>query len=162
MCFRNIVIIFSRDLCQAQFIKDSFIFEKSILNKDHFWQDNIKCYKLHVEMCEHDAQFIKTPNKVRFNQPNQDIEYTNNHFYKPAPLYPLFFPCLFYKNKDVQTHNEKMLLEINETLIVLNAIDKCENRQGNFAQYENGIRFLSKVLIKCNNLVEMYVGNYNT
>ena len=73
---------------------------------------------------------------MRLNEQfHEDIEYINHHCYRSPPLDPLF-PYLFYKNKDVQRHNEKMLSQVDEELIILQAIDEVANNQENFPSYE--------------------------
>ena len=111
--FGNVDIIFSGDLYQAQPIKDSLIFKSPILNKHklsyNFWQEKVKCYNFHLTMRQKGEDFIKILNKMRLNEQSvDDIEYINRHCYRLAPVDPLF-PYLFYKNKDVQRHNEKII-----------------------------------------------------
>ena len=98
---------------------------------------------------------------MRLNeQSDEDIEYINHHCYRSPPLDPLF-PYLFYKNKDVQRHNEQMLSQVDEELIILQAIDGVENNQENFPAYEKTTTLPSKILVKRNILVELYARNYN-
>ena len=99
-------------------------------------------------MRQKDEDFIKILNKMSLNeQSTDDIEYINHHCYRPAPVDP-FFPYLFYKNKDVQRHNEKMLLEVDEELITLDAIDEIENSQENLQTYDKTSNLPAKILIK--------------
>jgi hypothetical protein len=138
--FGNVDIIFCGDLYQAQPVKDSLIFENPMLNKEKlsytFWQEKVKCYELHMSMRQRDKDFIRVLNKMRLNeQSNDDIEYINNHCYRSPPIDPLF-PYLFYKNKDVQRHNEKMLSQVDEELIILEAFDEVESSQEKFPTYD--------------------------
>jgi len=73
-------------------------------------------------------------------QSDEDIEYVNNSLDRISPLDPLF-PYLFYRNKDVQKHNEKMLIHVNEELIVHDAIDENEIKEIGYEPYEETIRF---------------------
>ena len=98
---------------------------------------------------------------MRLNEKSiDDIEYINYHCYRPTLVDPLF-PYLFYKNKDVQRHNEKMHLEVYEQLITLEAIDEIENSQENLQTYDKTSNLPAKLLINKKMLVELYAGNYN-
>lgn len=55
----------------------------------------------------------------------------------------------------------KLLLHVNETLMVIDDINKHENRQRNFQQYLKKITLLAKIIIKSSVLVELDVGNCN-
>ena len=104
-------------------------------------------------MRQKDKDFIKILNKMRLNeQSTDDIEYINRHCYRPAPVDPLF-PYLFYKNKDVQRHNEKILLEVDEDFLTLEAIDEIENSQENLQTYDKTSNLPTKILI-----IKKYVG----
>jgi hypothetical protein len=149
----------------AQPVKDSLIFEKPMLNKEKlsytFWREKVKCYELHMSMRQRDKDFITVLNKMRLNeQSNDDIEYINSHCYRSPPIDPLF-PYLFYKNKDVQRHNEKMLSQVDEELLILEAFDEVESCQEKFPTYDKTATLPLKILVKRNILVELYVGNYN-
>jgi hypothetical protein len=57
------------------------------------------------------------------NQSDKDITYINDHFHISSPLDPLF-PYISYRNKDVQSHNAKVLSLVHEEQIMLRAIDE--------------------------------------
>jgi len=79
-----------------------------------------------MSMRQRDKYFITVLNKMRLNeQTNDDIEYINSHCYRSPPIDPLF-PYLFYKNKDVQIHNEKMLSQVDEELLILEHLMKLK------------------------------------
>ena len=163
--FGGIDIIFCGDLYQAQPIKDSFIFEEPTINNHKtsysFWQDEVKCYQLHITMRQKNIDFIRILNKMRLNkQSDEDIEYINAHCYRAAPIDPLF-PYLFYRNKDVNEHNDRMLSIVNGQLVILEAIDEVENYQDTLSYYEKTIALPIKILVKQNMLVELCAGNYN-
>jgi hypothetical protein len=163
--FGGLDIIFCGDLYQAQPIKDSFIFEEPIVNSHKmsysFWQDEVKCYQLHITMRQKNIDFIRILNKMRLNkQSDEDIEYINAHYYRAAPIDPLF-PYLFYRNKDVNEHNDRMLSLVDGELVVLHAIDELEDYQDILSCYEKTIALPIKILVKQNMLVELCVGNYN-
>ena len=54
-----------------------------------------------------------------------------------------------------------MLSQVDEELIILQAIDEVANNQENFPAYEKTVTLPSKILVKRNILVELYAGNYN-
>jgi hypothetical protein len=54
-----------------------------------------------------------------------------------------------------------MLSQAKEELINLEVVDGHENNQGGFTCYEKTLTFPSKILIKGNVLVKLYVENYN-
>jgi len=58
-------------------------------------------------------------------QTDQDIAYINNNCHRLAPLSP-FFPYILYRNKDVHTHNAKMLSLTAGEQIMLTEIDNYE------------------------------------
>ena len=112
-------------------------------------------------MCQKDIDFITILNKMRLNkQSNSDIQYINDHCYRPAPIDPLF-PYIYYKNKDVHKHNDKMLSLVKEKLLVIEAIDELESYQEPMLTYEKTITLPTRILVKQNMLVELYAGNYN-
>ena len=77
-------------------------------------------------MHQTNATFIAILNKMRTNtQTNSDIAYLNINCMHPAPNDPTF-PYLFYKNKDVASHNNNMLLAMPGNEIVIIAIDDDE------------------------------------
>ena len=134
--FGNVDLILSEDLYQAQPIKDSFIFEKPIVSNQiipySFWEHEIKCYELHTTMRQKDIDFITILNKMRLNkQSDNDIQYINAHCYRSTPIDPLF-PYLYYRNKDVHKHNDKMLSLVKEKLLVIEAIDELESNQPSY------------------------------
>jgi hypothetical protein len=87
-------------------------------------------------MCQRDKDFNRVLNKMRLNeQSNDGIEYINHHCYRSPPTYTLF-SYLFFKNKDVQIQNEKMLSQVDEELITLEAFDEVESCQEKFATYD--------------------------
>jgi len=55
-----------------------------------------------------------------------------------------------------------MFSHVNELLIILDAIDKSNSNKISFVAYKKTMRLPTRVLIKCNVLVELYLGNYNT
>ncbi len=163
--FGGIDIIFCGDLCQAHPIKDSFIFEEPTINNHKisysFWQDEVKCYELHMTMRQKNLDFIRILKKLRLNkQSDEDIEYINAHCYRAAPIDPLF-PYLFYRNKDVNEHNDRMLSIVNGQLVILETIDEVENYEETMSYYENTISLPIKILVKKNMLIELCAGNYN-
>ena len=110
--FGNVDLILSEDLYQAQPIKDSFIFEKPIVSNQiipySFWEHEIKCYELRTRMRQKYIDCITILNKMRLNkQSNNGIQYINAHYYRPTPIDPLFH-YLYYRNKDVHKHNDRM------------------------------------------------------
>ena len=164
--FANIDVIFLGDLYQAQPVKDSMIFESPKLDKNvipyDFWKQNIKCYQLKTAMHQKDTHFVTVLNRIRLNeQSKEDIDYINKNCFRPPPLDPQF-PYVFYRNKDVQSHNTKMLSLTHGEQIVLNAKDEHETMGTNFYAYEKTIVLPSTILMKKNMLVELYAGNYNT
>jgi hypothetical protein len=81
---------------------------------------------------------------MRLNEKsNDDIEYINHHCYRSPPINPLF-PYLFYRNKYVQRHNDKMLAQVDEELITLEAFDEVENNEEKNASYDKTTTFPSK------------------
>ena len=60
--FGNLDTIFCGDLYQAQLVLDSIVFETKPIDRDllpyNFWKDNVKCYTLHVTICQQDKKFI--------------------------------------------------------------------------------------------------------
>ena len=63
-------------------------------------------------MRQTNATFIAIPNRMRTNtQTTSDIAYLNINCMHPAPN-DLTFPYLFYKDRDVATHNNNMLLAV--------------------------------------------------
>lgn len=99
---------------------------------------------------------------MRVNQQyDEDIKCINGKCYRLAPLDPLY-PYLFYRNRDVQKHNKKMLSHVNEELILLDVIEESHSKEIGNVEYEKTMRLLSRFLIKCNILVELYAGKCNT
>ena len=99
--FGNLDFIFCGDICQADPVHDSQIFEQPIFHQQTlpytFWYGSMKYYEL------------KTIVRIRTcNQTIDDITYLNMHCHRQQPLDPTF-PSLSYCNKDVQKHNTRML-----------------------------------------------------
>jgi len=61
----------------------------------------------------------------------------------------------------VQKHNEKILSDVNEELIVLEAIYESHSKEIGFVAYENTMRLLSIIIINCNVIVDLNEENYN-
>lgn len=164
--FGNIDIIFCGDFYQAQPIQDSLIFEQPTVNKQKitydFWNEHIHCYELHTTMHQKDETFIQTLNRIHTNdQTEKDLQYLNRNCLQPAPDDPSF-PYLFYRNKDVVAHNNKMLSIVPGNEIVINAIDDEEENHGNTTSHLNTASLPSQILLKLNMLVEIYAGNYDS
>ena len=164
--FANIDVIFLGDLYQAQPVRDSMIFESPKLDKNvipyDFWKQKIKCYQLKTAMRQKDTHFVTVLNRIRLDeQSKEDIDYMNNKCFRPPPL-DLQFPYVFYRNKDVESHNTKMLSLTHGEQIVLNAKDEHETMGTNFYAYEKTIVLPSKIFMKKYMSVELYAGNYNT
>ena len=80
-------------------------------------------------MCKKDIELIKILNKMRINkQSDEDIQYINSHCHRTPPIDP-FFPYVFYKNKDVKKHNERMHPLVSEELVIPDAIDEQEKER---------------------------------
>ena len=95
-------------------------------------------------MRQKDTHFVTVLNIIRLNeQSKEDIDYINDNCFRPPPLDPQF-PYVFYRNKDVESHNTKMLSLTHGEQIVLNAKDEHETMGTNFYAYE------------------LYARNYNT
>jgi len=94
-------------------------------------------------------------------QTDQDIAYINNNCHRLAPLSPLF-PYIFYQNKDVHTHNAKMLSLTAGEQIMLTVIDNYEMARSSYFAFDKAISLPSIVTVKQNMLVELYARNYNT
>ena len=72
------------------------------------------------------------------------------------------FPYLFYKNKDVATHNNNMLLAMPSNEIVINAIDEDEENYSNVPYHSHMVVLPPRLVLKLNMLVEICVGNYDS
>ena len=111
--FGNVDVIFCGDFFQAEPIRDSWIFEPPRLHGQQlpygFWAENVKCFQLNRVMRQTDQTFISILNRIRRNiQTESDIAFLNNHCCRPTPVDPAF-PYLFFRNKDVQEHNARMV-----------------------------------------------------
>jgi len=112
-------------------------------------------------MCKIDKKLIEIVNKFQLKQIiDECINYINDKCYRPSPMDPLF-RYLFYRNKDVQKNKKKLLSHLNEELIVIDVINTYHNKKIGFVAYEKKMRLPLRILIKCNFVVEQYVGNYN-
>jgi len=159
-------MIFSRDLYQENPLRDSLIFENPKINKNiipyDFWAKKMKCYQLHTPMHQKDPLFIDVLNRMRLNmETDQDIAYINNNFYSPTPLSSIF-PYIFYQNKDVHSHNAKMLSLTKGEQILLAAIDNYEIPGSRYFSFDKEISLPSTITVKQYMLVELYTGNYNS
>lgn len=111
--FGNLDNIFCGDLCQIQHVHDSWIFQQPTFQDDtipySFWKDHVKCFELTKITKKDNKDFVSILNRIRTcSHTNNDNDYLNKLYYKPAPRDPMF-PYLFFINKDVKKHNEKML-----------------------------------------------------
>jgi hypothetical protein len=74
---------------------------------------------------------------------------------QPAPTDPTF-PYLLYKNKDVATHNNYMLLLMPGNDIIINSIDHEEENHGNVPCHQHTTTFLLQLVLKLDMLIEIY------
>ena len=107
--FGNLDVIFCGDLCQAQPVRDFWIFEQPRFQQQpfpyKFWPDMIKCYEPKKVVRQENQTFISILNRIRTcSQTIDDIDYLNQHCYRKTPI-DATFPYLFHCNKDVQEHN---------------------------------------------------------
>ena len=72
------------------------------------------------------------------------------------------FPYLFYKNKDVATHNNNMLLAMPSNEIVINAIDEDKEKHSNVSYHSHMDVLPPRLVFNLNMLVEICSGNYDS
>ena len=94
-------------------------------------------------------------------QSNSDLAYLNINCMCPAPNDPTF-PYLFYKNKDVASHNNNMLLAMPGNEIVIDAIDEDEENHSNVSYHSHMAVLPPRLVLKLNMLVEICAGNYDS
>lgn len=113
-------------------------------------------------MRQRDEKFIAFLNRIRVgSQKNYDLDYLNHQCLHLPPMDPKF-PFLFYKRKDVNEHNKRMLSTIPRDIIVLDAIDEHEDNYNGIRSYTHTTTLATQLCLKQNIIVEIYFGNYNT
>jgi len=83
--FGNIDMVFYGDLYQSQLIQYSLIFEQPTMNIQRitydFWKDNVRCYELHMKMCQTNEDFMAILNRMHTHiQKINDLAYINMNF----------------------------------------------------------------------------------
>jgi hypothetical protein len=162
--FGNVDVIFYGDLFQAEPVHDSWIFEFPTFRQDKFpysfWLDNIKYYELTKVVRQENDIFISILNRIRKGlQSASDIQYLNAHCHRPAPVDPTF-PFLYYRNKDVDSHNAKMLSYVETEAFTFIAHDnKIDEADSNYERQKTN-RLPQSIVLKKNMLVELIGGNY--
>jgi hypothetical protein len=113
-------------------------------------------------MHETHEKFIAILNRMQTNnQTCDDLTYINSSCMGPAPTDPTF-PYLFYKNKDVATHNKYMLSLMPGNDIIINSIDLEEENHGNVPCHQHTTTFPLQLVLKLDMLVEIYAWNYDS
>ena len=105
-------------------------------------------------MWQIDIVFVSILNRIWTNtQTKADIAFLNRIFHRQARQDPTF-PYLFYRNKDVEEHDKKMLCVVQTTSYTLISIYKLTNN------IWKKMHLSSTIELKNNMLVEMVGSNY--
>lgn len=161
--FGNIDIIFCGDLCQAQALHDHWVFEHPNLTATSapysFWRDNVKDFELKQVMQQENKEFVSVLNKLRiWSHTDNYLVYLIENYYRCLLNDPKF-TSLFYLNKDVKKHNEKMLSLIDTwaTTLIANAkvVKSLNIDHYNNAKIQLPIVIVLKQIFSLNLLVEI-------
>lgn len=90
----------------------------------------------------------------------EDIAYLNSKCLRSPPVDPTF-PFLFYKRKDVDTHNQKILSTLPGELLIINAVDEHDNTVPIEQLYKHSANLANQIMLKEDILIEIYGGNYD-
>ena len=127
-----------------------------------FWEENIKFYEFHITMHQTNEYFIFTLNRICTNtQTKEDFQYLNRNCLRSTPNEPTF-PYLFYRNKDVAIHNNKMLSIVPGDEIIINSIDNLDENHRNVHFHFDTTTLHSQIAVKLNILIEIYARNYDS
>jgi hypothetical protein len=167
--FGNLDLIMTGDFYQAPPVKDGWIFDniREGFNSlaPSFWHTHVKCYQLKKVMRQSDLKFIETLNRFRTStQTLADIHFINNECFRQPPK-SLTIPYLFYTNKHVAKHNEKVFNDTIGPTFTFQATDIPNSScPPNFKLPNDPSKtagLYSMIHLKNDMLVELCAGNYD-
>ena len=115
-----------------------------------------------LQCTKKNQQFISTLNSICTNsQTKESVQYINRN-YVGSTYNDRTSPYLFYRNKDIVIHNNKIISIVPDDEIGINVIDNLEENHGNVHFHLHTSTFPLQIVLKLNILSEIYARNYDS